>query len=59
MRAKTVENSSATMTDNGQEDPVHDFVGESKPIREVKKLICLAGPSRMPVLILGETGTGK
>lgn len=39
---------------------VHDrFIGESKEINVVKKAIALVGNSNMPVLILGETGTGK
>jgi DNA-binding NtrC family response regulator len=35
------------------------LVGESKKMREVKKLISLVSSSNVPVLILGETGTGK
>jgi DNA-binding NtrC family response regulator len=39
---------------------VHDkFIGESKEIDAVKKAIALVGNSNVPVLILGETGTGK
>ena len=39
---------------------VHDkFIGESGEIDEVKKAIALVGNSNVPVLILGETGTGK
>jgi two-component system response regulator AtoC len=39
---------------------LHDrFIGESKAIREVKKFISLVGNSNVPVLVLGETGTGK
>ena len=39
---------------------LHDrFIGESKAIREVKKFISLVGTSNVPVLVLGETGTGK
>ncbi len=36
-----------------------EFIGRSKAIREVKRLITLVAPSDVPVLILGETGTGK
>ncbi|MFH0975092.1 MAG: sigma-54 dependent transcriptional regulator [Spirochaetota bacterium] len=36
-----------------------DFIGESKEIKKIKKLISLVADSNMPVLILGETGTGK
>jgi two-component system, NtrC family, response regulator AtoC len=35
------------------------FVGVSPGIREVKRLISVVAPSGTPVLILGETGTGK
>jgi DNA-binding NtrC family response regulator len=39
---------------------VHDkFIGESKEMNVVKKTISLVGNSNVPVLILGETGTGK
>ncbi|MBA4417393.1 MAG: sigma-54-dependent Fis family transcriptional regulator [Syntrophus sp. (in: bacteria)] len=39
---------------------VHDrLVGESKEIHEVKKAVSLVSASDVPVLILGETGTGK
>jgi len=38
----------------------HDrFIGESKEINGVKRAIALVGKSNVPVLILGETGTGK
>jgi two-component system, NtrC family, response regulator AtoC len=36
-----------------------DFIGESQPIKEVKRLISIVAGSNVPVLILGETGTGK
>lgn len=35
------------------------LVGESKPMREIKEAISLISNSDSPVLILGETGTGK
>jgi DNA-binding NtrC family response regulator len=39
---------------------VHDdFVGESSQMRKIKNLISIVAASNMPVLILGETGTGK
>lgn len=39
---------------------VHDsFIGVSEPMNEVKRLIRLVAPSDVPVLVLGETGTGK
>lgn len=36
-----------------------EFVGISEGIQEVRRLISFASPSKVPVLILGETGTGK
>jgi DNA-binding NtrC family response regulator len=39
---------------------VHDtFVGTSKPMERVRELVSLVAPSSVPVLIMGETGTGK
>jgi two-component system, NtrC family, response regulator AtoC len=39
---------------------VHDeFIGTSDEMGKVKQMITLMAPSRAPVLILGETGTGK
>ncbi len=35
------------------------IVGNSRPIQELRRIIDLAGDSRFPVLLLGETGTGK
>jgi two-component system NtrC family response regulator len=36
-----------------------NLIGESEEIRKVRDLISQVAPSRAPVLILGETGTGK
>ncbi len=36
-----------------------ELVGESEQMEELKKLISIVGPTDMPVLILGETGSGK
>jgi len=36
-----------------------DLVGASKPIQEIMRLISIAATSTVPVLITGETGTGK
>ncbi len=36
-----------------------DFIGASQQMEKVRKLISLVAPSNTPVLILGETGTGK
>ena len=37
----------------------HGLVGESSPIGSIRRLIDKASRHRLPVLILGETGTGK
>jgi two-component system, NtrC family, response regulator AtoC len=36
-----------------------DFIGESRAIREVKRLISVVASTNAPVLVVGETGTGK
>jgi DNA-binding NtrC family response regulator len=36
-----------------------NFIGESKGAREVKKFVSMVSTSDVPVLVLGETGTGK
>ena len=36
-----------------------EFIGRSEPMLEMYDLISKVGPSEMPVLIVGETGTGK
>ncbi len=41
-----------------EEDDI-ELIGNSKQIREIKKLISKIAKSRAPVLILGESGTGK
>ncbi len=40
-------------------DPTGDFVGRSRRFREALELLHRAAPSEIPVLLLGETGTGK
>jgi DNA-binding NtrC family response regulator len=40
-------------------DSADRFVGESKVIKETMKHVALVAPSDVPVLIQGETGTGK
>lgn len=35
------------------------LIGESKKMKEIKKFISLVSNSNVPVLVLGETGTGK
>ncbi len=36
-----------------------DMIGDSTPMRELYRLLARAGPSDRPILIQGETGTGK
>src|SRR5438067_4334503 len=37
----------------------HFFVGHSRALREISRLVALIAPTSVPVLVLGETGTGK
>ncbi|MCG8294728.1 sigma-54 dependent transcriptional regulator [Pseudomonas entomophila] len=41
------------------DDPQHELLGESRPIRELRKLLGKLAPTESPVLIRGESGTGK
>ena len=43
---------------SGEEEQI-ELIGNSKQIREIRKLISKIARSRAPVLILGESGTGK
>jgi DNA-binding NtrC family response regulator len=37
----------------------HEMLGESRPIRELRRLLSKLAPTESPVLIRGESGTGK
>ncbi|VVO55196.1 sigma-54 dependent transcriptional regulator [Pseudomonas fluorescens] len=37
----------------------HELLGDSKPVRELRKLLSKLAPTESPVLIRGESGTGK
>ncbi|RAU48056.1 MULTISPECIES: sigma-54 dependent transcriptional regulator [unclassified Pseudomonas] len=37
----------------------HQMLGESRPVRELRRLLSKLAPTESPVLIRGETGTGK
>ncbi|MGQ7819425.1 sigma-54-dependent transcriptional regulator [Metapseudomonas furukawaii] len=37
----------------------HELLGQSRPLRELRKQLARLGPSDRPVLILGESGSGK
>jgi len=39
--------------------PEHELLGDSRPIRELRKLLDKLAPTESPVLIRGESGTGK
>jgi DNA-binding NtrC family response regulator len=57
---KQLKDKTIVLEEQLQRVEVHDkFIGESKEINAVKKAISLVGNSNVPVLILGETGTGK
>ncbi|MDH0650200.1 sigma-54 dependent transcriptional regulator [Pseudomonas sp. GD03858] len=41
------------------DEPEHELLGESRLIRELRKLLGKLAPTESPVLIRGESGTGK
>ncbi|MBA1202682.1 sigma-54-dependent Fis family transcriptional regulator [Pseudomonas capeferrum] len=41
------------------DEPEQELLGDSRPIRELRKLLAKLAPLSSPVLIRGETGTGK
>ena len=57
---KQLKEKNMVLEEHLQRVELHDkFIGESKEIKEVKKFISLVSASTAPVLVLGETGTGK
>jgi two-component system, NtrC family, response regulator AtoC len=57
---KTLQEKNIVLAEQLHRIGVHDdFVGEGPQMRKVKNLISIVAASNMPVLILGETGTGK
>jgi two-component system, NtrC family, response regulator AtoC len=57
---KTLQEKNLVLEEHLQRIGVHDdFIGNSKGIKQVKGLISIVAASNMPVLVLGETGTGK
>ncbi|WPH13672.1 sigma-54-dependent transcriptional regulator [Variovorax paradoxus] len=57
LQQRTTAPPSATPADEDEEGS--DLIGPSHAMREVHKRIGLAAANSMPVLVLGETGTGK
>lgn len=41
------------------DQPEHELLGDSRPIRDLRKLLGKLAPTESPVLIRGESGTGK
>ena len=41
------------------DEPEHELLGDSRPIRELRKLLSKLAPTESPVLIRGDSGTGK
>ncbi|MBV6286181.1 sigma-54 dependent transcriptional regulator [Pseudomonas aegrilactucae] len=41
------------------DEPEHELLGDSRPIRDLRKLLSKLAPTESPVLIRGESGTGK
>ncbi|MBA4417384.1 MAG: sigma-54-dependent Fis family transcriptional regulator [Syntrophus sp. (in: bacteria)] len=57
---KQLKETNIILKEHLQRVEAHDrFVGESREIKEVKRFISLVSASNVPVLVLGETGTGK
>ncbi|CAG8863274.1 Regulatory protein AtoC [Pseudomonas fluorescens] len=40
-------------------EPAHELLGDSRPMRELRRLLSKLAPTESPVLIRGESGTGK
>ncbi|MGJ7537211.1 MULTISPECIES: sigma-54-dependent transcriptional regulator [unclassified Variovorax] len=58
-RALQRQTAASPSTSNTGDDDDGDLIGPSQAMREVHKRIGLAAANAMPVLVLGETGTGK
>ncbi len=57
---KQLKEKTIVLEEHLQRVEIHDnFIGESKGAREVKKFVSMVSTSDVPVLVLGETGTGK
>lgn len=58
MRQLSLENERLSQETQG-EDPFEKMIGESKKMKDLKKMIKKVAPTPASVLILGESGTGK
>ena len=57
---KQLKEKTIVLEEHLQRVEIHDsFIGESKGAREVRKFVSMVSTSDVPVLVLGETGTGK
>ena len=57
---KELKDKTLVLAEQLQRVEVHDkFIGENDGIKDVRKAVSLVANSNVPVLILGETGTGK
>jgi len=57
---KTLKEQNILLGEHLQRIGTHDkFIGEGKETKKVKGLISIVAPSATPVLVVGETGTGK
>jgi len=61
-KAANKETNDGMLTPQGHSEVISEtsiLLGQSEEIRKVRELIGLVAPSQTPILILGETGTGK
>ncbi len=59
LKQHTAATLSTAASGNASDDDSNELIGPSHAMREVHKRIGLAAANAMPVLVLGETGTGK